>query len=152
MSTQQSGLVAGNKQNEAGGATGKSRSRFPLSYTFLTTERFAEYTPFFVEEGVSGDRLPLHSNHEVQTYTLKSPVLQNLLKKKDYFVVPMQAILPLNWEKFYTNPNIGEDVPIDSGCGVEGFWAKIRTLFNGSRTALLALLDTPRDSRREPEE
>ena len=141
MSTQQSGLVAGNKQNEAGGATGKSRSRFPLSYTFLTTERFAEYTPFFVEEGVSGDRLPLHSNHEVQTYTLKSPVLQNLLKKKDYFVVPMQAILPLNWEKFYTNPNIGEDVPIDSGCGVEGFWAKIRTLFNGSRTALLALLD-----------
>lgn len=136
MSTQQSGLVAGNKQNEAGGATGKSRSRFPLSYTFLTTERFAEYTPFFVEEGVSGDRLPLHSNHEVQTYTLKSPVLQNLLKKKDYFVVPMQAILPLNWEKFYTNPNIGEDVPVDSGCGVVNFWSKIRTLFNASWNTL----------------
>lgn len=136
MSTQQSGLVAGNKQNEAGGATGRSRSRFPLSYSFFKTERFAEYDVFYVQEGVSGDRLPLHSNHEVQTYTLKSPVLQNLLKKKDYFVVPMQAILPLNWEKFYTNPNIGEDVPSDSGLGVQNFWSNMRTLFNNSFTKL----------------
>lgn len=141
MSTQQNGLVAGNRQNEAGGATGKSRSRFPLSYTFLETERFAEYTPFFVQEAVSGDRLPLHSNHEVQTYTLKSPVLQSLLKKKDYFAVPMQAILPLNWEKFYTNPNIGEDVPDDVGCGVVGFWNNVRSHFIEDFTAVRAFFN-----------
>lgn len=136
MATQQSGLVAGNKQNAAGGKTGQSRSRFPLSYSVFQTERFAEYVPFHVMEGVSGDVLPLHSNHEVQTYTLKSPILQSLAKKKDFFAVPMQAILPLNWEKFYTNPNIGEDVPTDCGLGVEGFWSKVKTLFVNSWTTL----------------
>lgn len=132
MATQQSGLVAGNKQNNAGGKTGQSRSRFPLSYSVFQTERFAEYVPFHVMEGVSGDVLPLHSNHEVQTYTLKSPILQSLAKKKDFFAVPMQAILPLNWEKFYTNPNIGQDVPSDCGLGVETFWSSMKTLFMNS--------------------
>lgn len=140
MATQQSGLVAGNRQNTAGGSTGRSRSKFPLTYSQFQTERFAEYFPFFVQEGVSGDILPLHSNHEVQTYTLKSPILQSLSKKKDYFVVPMQAILPLNWEKFYTSPNIGQDVPDDCGLGVVNFWSKMRTLFNNSWTALNATL------------
>lgn len=132
MATQQSGLVSGNSQNNAGGKTGQSRSMFPLSASVFQTERFAEYVPFFVMEGVSGDRLPLHSNHEVQTYTLKSPILQSLTKKKDYFAVPMQAILPLNWEKFYTNPNIGQDVPDDCGLGVENFWTKMYNLCNKS--------------------
>ena len=136
MSTQQSGLVAGNRQNTPGGSTSRSRSKFPLSYSEFQTERFAEYFPFFVQEGVSSDRLPLHSNHEVQTYTLKSPILQSLSKKKDYFVVPMQAILPLNWEKFYTSPNIGQDVPDDCGLGVQLFWSKMRTVFINSWTKL----------------
>lgn len=142
MSTQQSGLVSGNKQNVAGGATAKFRSKFPLSYSQFQTERFAEYVPFHVMEGVSGDTLPLHCNHEVQTYTLKSPILQSLSKKKDYFAVPMQAILPLNWEKFYTNPNIGEDVPYDCGCGVENFWNKMGTLFNTSYSYLNTYLQS----------
>ena len=136
MSTQQPGLVSGNKQNAPGGATKQSRSRFPESYSFFQTERFAEYFPFFVMEGVSGDSLPLHSNHEVQTYNLKSPILQSLSKKKDYFAVPMQALLPLNWEKFYTNPNIGQDVPDDCGLGVVDFWSKMKTLFTNSWNAL----------------
>lgn len=141
MATQQSGLVAGNKQNTPGGSTGRSRSKFPLSYSQFQTERFAEYFPFFVQEGVSGDILPFHSNHEVQTYTLKSPILQSLSKKKDYFVVPMQAILPLNWEKFYTSPNIGQDVPDDCGLGVVNFWSKMKTLFNNSWTQLGVIVD-----------
>ena len=140
MATQQSGLVSGNKQNTPGGSTGRSRSKFPLSYTKFQTERFAEYFPFFVQEGVSGDILPFHSNHDVQTYTLKSPILQSLSKKKDYFAVPMQAILPLNWEKFFTNPNIGQDVPADCGCGVANFWDKVGTLFSNSDSYLATQL------------
>lgn len=136
MSTQQSGLVSGNKQNIAGGNTPLSRSTFPLSYSRFQTERFAEYVPFFVMEGVKNDRLPLYSNHEVQTYTLKSPIIQSLAKKKDYFVVPMQAILPNNWEKFYSQPNIGQDVPTDSGLGVSSFWSKMKTLFDNSLNEL----------------
>lgn len=142
MATQQSGLVSGNKQNTPGGSTGRSRSKFPLSYTKFQTERFAEYFPFFVEEGVSGDILPFHSNHEVQTYTLKSPILQSLTKKKDYFAVPMQAILPLNWEKFFTNPNIGQDVPVDCGCGVVNFWDKVGSVFSKSDTYLSSQLSS----------
>lgn len=143
MATQQSGLVSGNKQNAPGGATAKNRSRFPESYSQFQTERFAEYFPFFVMEGVSDDKLPLHSNHEVQTYNLKSPILQSLTKKKDYFAVPMQAILPLNWEKFYTNPNIGQDVPSDCGCGVEDFWTMMRDLFIGTWNACPSSVTSP---------
>lgn len=140
MATEQKGLVAGNAQNKAGGVTPRSRSTFPLSYSFFETERFADLTPFFVAEGVSGDRLPLHSNHEVQTYTLKSPILQDLMKKKDYFMVPMQSILPRNWEKFYTNPNIGEDVPVDCGTGVAEFWSQLKIMFDADYALLNSTL------------
>lgn len=132
MSAQSNGLVSSAAQNEAGGASVRNRSKFPLSYSFYNTERFGEYVPFFVEEGVSGDTLPLHSTHEVRSYTLNAPLMQSLLKKKDFFSVPMSAILPLNWEKFYTNPVIGEDVPNDVGCGVEEFWNKVGSLFTAS--------------------
>lgn len=132
MSAQSNGLVSSAAQNEAGGASVRNRSKFPLSYSFYNTERFGEYVPFFVEEGVSGDTLPLHSTHEVRSYTLNAPLMQSLLKKKDFFAVPMSAILPLNWEKFYTNPVIGEDVPNDVGCGVENFWDRVGVRFVNS--------------------
>lgn len=137
MSAQSNGLVASAQQNSAGGNSVRNVSQFPLSYSFYNTERFGEYTPFFVQEGVAGDVLPLHSSHEVRTYTLKAPLMQSLLKKKDFFAVPMTAILPLNWEKFYTNPVIGEDVPDDVGCGVAEFWNKVEKFERSSRLALM---------------
>lgn len=140
MSAQSNGLVASAQQNSAGGNSVRNVSQFPLSYSFYNTERFGEYTPFFVQEGVAGDVLPLHSSHEVRTYTLKAPLMQSLLKKKDFFAVPMSAILPLNWEKFYTNPVIGEDVPDDVGCGVVGFWSKVGELFQNSWNFLKTIL------------
>lgn len=130
MSSIQAGLVAGNAQNEAGGSVPKNRSRFPLSESFFTTERFADYNPCFVMEGVSGDKITLNQPHQVRTYSLKAPLLQNLLKKKDYFMVPMQAILPLNWEKFYTNPVIGDDVPLGVGTGIPNFWGRLLRAFD----------------------
>lgn len=130
MSSIQAGLVAGNAQNEAGGSVPKNRSRFPLSESFFTTERFADYNPCFVMEGVSGDKITLNQPHQVRTYSLKAPLLQNLLKKKDFFMVPMQAILPLNWEKFYTNPVIGDDVPLGVGTGVPNFWGRLLRAFD----------------------
>ena len=107
MSSAQNGLVAGNRQNEAGGNVPRSRSRFQLSDSFFTTERFADYNPCFVFDGVDSDKVILNQPHQVRTYTLKSPLMQNILKKKDYFMVPLQAMLPFNYEKFYTQPVIG---------------------------------------------
>lgn len=140
MSSIQSGLVAGNAQNEAGGSVPRNRSRFPLSESFFTTERFADYNPCFVMEGVSGDKITLNQPHQVRTYTLKAPLLQNILKKKDYFMVPMQAILPLNWEKFYTNPVIGDDVPLGVGTGVPNFWGRLIRIFDSDLSALKTAL------------
>lgn len=141
MSSIQAGLVAGNAQNEAGGSVPRNRSRFPLSESFFTTERFADYNPCFVMEGVSGDKITLNQPHQVRTYTLKAPLLQNILKKKDYFMVPMQAILPLNWEKFYTNPVIGDDVPLGVGTGVPNFWGRLIRVFDSDKSALITTLN-----------
>ena len=140
MSTENKGLVAGNVQNIAGGSVSRSRSRFPLSDSFFTTERFADYNPCFVMEGVSGDKITLNQPHQVRTYTLKAPLLQNILKKKDYFMVPMQAILPNNWEKFYTNPIIGDDVPLGVGTGLPNFWGRLLTVFTADYSALQTTL------------
>lgn len=133
--------VAAAAQNEAGGSSIRNVSKFPLSYSFYNTERFGEYVPFFVQEGVGKDKLPFHSSHEVNTYTLKAPLLQSILKKKDYFAVPMQAILPLNWEKFYTNPVIGQDVPDDCGLGVDQFWNRMEKLHKISSTKLSSYIN-----------
>lgn len=140
MSSMQGGLVAGNKQNEAGGNVPRSRSRFQLSDSQFVTERFADYSPNFVIEGVAGDKITLNQPHQVRTYTLKSPLMQNLLKKKDYFMVPLQALIPLNYEKFYTQPNIGDDVPLGVGTGVPNFWGRLLTVFSADKTTLQGTL------------
>lgn len=86
------------------------RSKMPFNYRFANTLRFGEYSPFFVMETVNGDKIPFSSRHDLRSYTLKSPILSDLRIHKDFFNVPMEAILPLNWDKIYTNPVQGDDV------------------------------------------
>lgn len=125
-------IVNGNAQNEAQGAVVHTRSKFPLSYVFFDTHRFGEYHPHFWFDGVEGDEnVKLRSSHDVRSYTLKAPLLQDVQMKKDYFMIPMEAILPLNWEKFNAIPVNGDDVTDDVGCGVADFWSKVFNAFNG---------------------
>lgn len=88
----------------------KARSKFDLSHHHLTTLPFGEYVPFFAMECVNGDNINLRSQHSLNTFTLKSPILSNIRMRKDYFSVPMEAILPFNWDKIITNPLFGDDV------------------------------------------
>lgn len=88
----------------------KARSKFDLSHHHLTTLPFGEYVPFFSMECVNGDNINLRSQHSLNTFTLKSPILSNIRMRKDYFSVPMEAILPFNWDKIITNPLFGDDV------------------------------------------
>lgn len=125
-------IVDSKAVNEPSEKSIRTRSSFDLSYTFYQTLRFAEYTPHFVEEALDTDRLPLQSAHRLMSYTLQAPLLSDLKIHKDYFHVPMMCILPLNWEKWYRNPAIGQDVPNDCGPSVDGFWNKVGALFNGS--------------------
>ncbi len=87
-----------------------SRSRFDLSYHNYITPSYGKITPFFSMEGVAGDKIPIRSTHKVRSYTMKSPLMSDVFMQKDYFAVPMQCILPLNWNKIYQNPVVGDDV------------------------------------------
>ena len=133
--------VAGEAVNKPSEKVIRTRSRFPsLSYHMYNTERFGEYNVNFVFDGVEGDRVPIRSGGRVQSYTLKAPLMQSISKKKDYYLVPMEAILPLNWQKWYTNPVVGDDVPDDCGTGVQNFWKKVCNRVEALRTACIANL------------
>lgn len=94
----------------------RNRNTFDLSYFNFKTQRFGQYEPFFVMEGVPGDTIPLHSSHIVRSLPMQSPFLSSLTLSKDYFMVPMQAILPNTWEMIFSNPASGDDVPEDANC------------------------------------
>lgn len=88
----------------------RNRSNFNLTHHHYSTLRFADISPFFEMETVGGDNISLRSAHKLSTFTLKSPILSDVRLSKDYFNVPMEAILPFNWDKIYANPVVGDDV------------------------------------------
>lgn len=94
----------------------RNRNTFDLSYFNYKTQRFGQYEPFFVMEGVPGDTIPLSSSHNVRSLPMQSPFLSSLTLSKDYFMIPMQAILPNTWEMIFSNPASGDDVPADANC------------------------------------
>ena len=106
----------------------RNRNTFDLSYFNYKTQRFGQYEPFFVMEGVPGDTIPLSSSHNVRSLPMQSPFLSSLTLSKDYFMVPMQAILPNTWEMIYANPASGDDVPEDANCLFDLF--RVSTLAN----------------------
>ena len=135
-------IVSSKPVNEASDKPVRTRSSFDLSYPFYQTMRFGEYTPHFICEGVDTDKLPLRSAHTIKSYTLKAPLMSDLKINKDYFFVPMEAILPINFNKWYRNPVKGQDVPNDCGPSVENFWSKIGSLAGVSHSSLVTYLST----------
>ncbi len=107
----------------------RNRSNFDLSHHHLTTLRFGEIAPFFNLEAVNNDKITLRSQHDLSTFTLKSPILSNIRLRKDYFSVPMESILPFNWDKIITNPLFGDDVDADN-CNCVIDLSKLSTLLN----------------------
>lgn len=87
-----------------------SRSRFDLSFHNYITPSYGKITPFLSLEGVAGDKIPIRSTHKVRSYTMKSPLMSDVYMQKDFFAVPMECILPLNWQKIFANPVVGDDV------------------------------------------
>ena len=85
-------------------------NRFNLTRHNLTTERYADINPVEFVEGVEGDKLQFGIRHSIRTHTMASPIDFDLYKKMAYFLVDNKAILPINWEKVYKQPNKGDDV------------------------------------------
>lgn len=120
------GVVGSDAQNHADPKGVHTRSTFDekaLGYNFFATLPFGEIRPFTFMESVPDDkRIRAQFLSQVYSYTLKAPLMQGIHMKKLLCQVPREAILPLNWEKWFKNPVIGQDVPGDAGTSVLGFW------------------------------
>lgn len=135
-------LVNKNEINETHANVKRSRSTFSLKQVILDTHRFGEYHPHLVIDGVTSDKLPWRSSHVARSYTLKAPLMQDIQMHKDYFLVPLRAILPLQADRIITNPTIGSDVPTDAYCNVENFNSKISDIADGFVTSIEMILDS----------
>ena len=120
---QSQGIVQTDSMNKSHGKHVHNRSRFAdsLSYRNAFTARFGEYTPSFVMEGVPNDRISVNTMDLIDSMSLKAPFKGTIRKIKESFAVPNMAILPMNWDKIYTQPSNGDDVPLDSNCVLENF-------------------------------
>lgn len=105
-----------NSVNDAHKTYKQSRTTFPMTYLHYTTELYGLLNPFFAMEGVEGDTIPLNSLEDLRTHTLQAPLMSKVSKNKDYYVVPMRAILPKTFELIYANPTQGDDIPEDANC------------------------------------
>lgn len=105
-------IVSADAINNNGSKPISARSSFPdFSMSRAGTYRFGEYGVVDCFDVVPDDKnIRFQSKHNVRSYTMAKPLLQDIKFKKDWFQVALQAILPLNWEKYITNPNIGEDI------------------------------------------
>lgn len=108
--------AAGSSPNNIKPKSNTARNRVDMNYQHLMTARYGDVTPFFVMHAVAGDRIPLQSNYELRSFTMKSPMLSNLKMHRSYYQVPLTAILPRSAEYIITNPTQGDDVPADAIC------------------------------------
>lgn len=108
-------IKSSNPINEQHGNHVRTRSKFDLSYHLFDTHRFGDITPHMVMDVVPSDEnVQIGSSHQLGTYSLKAPLMQRLTMKKDYFQVPLMSLLPFNYDKFITNPVVGDDVNADA--------------------------------------
>lgn len=93
----------------------KHHSNFVLKETRLSTELFGFIKPHMIIDDVSTDDFEYRPVYKTRSYTLRAPLMQDVHRKLSYVKVDLSSILPLNFEKFFTNPVIGDDVPSDVG-------------------------------------
>lgn len=111
LSGAQTGMSPSNSINSPRPNNIRGRNVFPQTFKHLTTDRYGEYSPFYWAKAERGDVQNLKSDHDLHTYTLKTPMVSDVTMTKSFIKVPMQAIYPINWEKMMTIPTQGDDVP-----------------------------------------
>lgn len=100
----------------------KGRSMFKPNRSFYQTVQFGLNSPHFAFDALEGDKLSVRVGSDVDTYSLKAPLMTPVKMQKDYFFVPLRSILPLGAEKLITNPLTGDDiVPEDVNCVVDTY-------------------------------
>lgn len=120
----------GDSLNGSSGYVPAVSSRFDASLTApnLHTARFADYNPFFHFDAVRSDKnFRYQSSKDLRTFTFKAPLMQKVKHHQQFFSVPYEAILPFQWERIFTNPIDGDDVPDDANTVISEFGSKLET-------------------------
>lgn len=107
------GAGTGNGANNAKPYNNESYNTFNKSNMRLYTQRFDEVKPNFCQRCNDGDVVRIQSSHDLRTFTLKSPLMNGLQMKQEFFSVPFKAIMPHSWEYLERQPITGDDVPAD---------------------------------------
>ena len=135
-------IQQGDAQNKLSAPNTPNYSKFPLHKHIYTTMRFGENQVVGVYNALEGDKVEWRCAHELQSYTLKAPLMTPIHMEKDYFQVARMAILPFNWDKIHRQPSIGDDVDA-SVCGTsvkptswKAFLDKINTEINTAITTI----------------
>ena len=123
-------------------------SHFTLNKRVGITSKFGVNEPIFATELVTDDGpITIEPNCDIRSYTLKAPMIGTIQKHVSAYQVPLQAILPFNWDKIVKNPSRGTDVvgetavqglvPCLDGVNtvISEFATKIWTSFNSDFTA-----------------
>lgn len=110
----------GHAINEAHKTPTHNKSRFNLSVKRALTPRFGVNTLFYAKEVLPEDGpITIEPNSNTRSYTLKAPLMGDINKHVSFYQVPLQAILPFNWEKIVKQSDRGTDVQnVESGTGI----------------------------------
>lgn len=105
-------VVNGNPLDKNQSRKGQPKvTKFEWVKDLFGTYRFGEIGSCLVFNGKAGDKhVRIVQGTDVESYTLKAPLMTAITMNKTYFQVPRQAILPKAWEKIFTNPSIGQDI------------------------------------------
>lgn len=111
-------------------------STFELDEKHATTEPFGLLLPFEVRNALTGDTHNLSNSSIEKSYTLDAPLMSQVWKNKEWYMVPRMAILPFNWDKIYTQPTIGDDInPEEVGTSIKANeWSSILTTVHKTLT------------------
>lgn len=114
--SQPNNLQKGSNLNTIHESKNPHKSNFKIQKPVAFTPRYGELYPFMCEDVVPGDKIKMSSLFDLRTYTLKSPLMQDVSMYKSCYSVPISAILPNNWDKVVETPNIGDVCPIEASC------------------------------------
>lgn len=103
-------IVKKNPVNDPTQKSVKTHSKFTPNYSRYDTHRFGLNTPHFAMAGVADDDISMRCSADVDTFTLKAPLMQPVKRNMDYFQMSLRAMLPHNAELIITNPLFGDDI------------------------------------------
>lgn len=103
-------IVKKNPVNEPTQKPVKTHSKFVPNYSLYTTHRFGLNSPHFAMAAVADDDISVRVAADVDTFSLKAPLMQPVRRSMDYFQLPLRCLLPNTSELLITNPLQGDDV------------------------------------------